>query len=186
MFHIVLICSLSFAQKASSTVRKIFLDQSWVESAITFDSFYKKNVQQTQQEREIAHYPVIRSDLTDDHVSRVSPQSQLQTWSDFWDTLYRRGALMVPFPDAESSTQINLGNLARPETVCHSQNKLLSPREIISVLNMCGFNIKATFHFLEILPVNETNEERRYCQKYPLYLKIPLVITEYETPKSLL
>ena len=90
---------------------------------------------------------------------------------------------MVPFPDAVSSTQINLGNLARPETVCHSQNKLLSPREIISVLNMCGFNIKATFHFLEILPLNETNEERRYCQKYPLYLKIPLVITEFQTPK---
>ena len=80
MFHMVLIFSLSFAQKASSTARKIFLDQKWVESAITFDSFYKKkNVQQTQQEREIAHYPVIRSDLTDDHVSRVSPQSQLQT-----------------------------------------------------------------------------------------------------------
>ena len=126
----------------------------------------KKNVQQTLQEREIAHCPVIRSDLTDDHVSRVSPNPSYEHDQIFWDTLYRR-ALMVPFPDAVSSTQINLGNLARPETVCHSQNKLLSPREIISVLNMCGFNIKATFHFLEILPLNETNEERRFCQKYP-------------------
>ena len=81
MFHIALICSLSFAKKPLLTLRKIKIKAGLNLQLLirNININIKKNVQQTQQEREIAHYPVIRSDLTDDHVSTVSPQSQLQT-----------------------------------------------------------------------------------------------------------